>query len=336
MENRHTEELVEKDYFKGWIKLRTKISLPLVWIYFFARLFKLALFYIFDHTFLLLENDTSNRSEGENPVVCNNLSCMHMYYGFQEPVCALWVPYTCVALLLFLILVSFVQDGIGTHVILKNMSFAMSTPFGKKNMLLHSVIYSILDHLSNVCILTNVIVRTVRHSSGQFIPFYVDNATFHCFYFCYTWGFLFLLQLVPYVGYIAIVIKLMMKDTVIFLLFIFVFSIPYSHIFPRIINHQVRAGECDEDWTGMGPTLYNTFLLMFNMLNFKENGNKDTSNEEIAQLYVSRIKISFKHMFHFYHRDCKSISLLKYTFPFSSRSFIQEVHKFVCELFTNI
>ena len=74
------------------------------------------------------------------------------------------------------------------------------------------------------------------------------------------------MQLIPYVGYIAIVLKLMLKDTFIFTMYIAVFTLPYSVLFRRIRNFKVPINECDTQWDSFTSSWYSNFLLIFNMI----------------------------------------------------------------------
>ena len=115
----------------------------------------------------------------------------------------------------------------------------------------------------------------------------IDHVTYWFVYLSLTWSILFLVQLVPYIGYVATVIQLMVKDTLIFLLFGIAFAIPYVNLFSRIINHNKPLSECDSKWDKYISTAYSSFLLLFNMMNFEAKINDNAITEEATQLKVS-------------------------------------------------
>ena len=287
LKNKHTLELVNQEYFRQWMALKTKISLPCIWFWVALLLFKLITFCIFDLTFIWIEN-TLLASSGEICVVSpSNRSCIQDYYNNNECPYYLGLAYTSMGLLLILIVSKFIQDTAIGYSLYKSIIHITYTPLGKKEILVENIIYTLLDFVTNFSIIINMIVRVIRHTQGVYIPTYVDNISLYFTYFGLTWGFLFTVQLVPYVGYIATVIKLMMKDTLIFLLFIIMFAIPYWQLFPRIINDRTSINECNPDWKNQWTSLYSTHLLLFNMINFKDNTEDSVSTSETAQLYVS-------------------------------------------------
>ena len=79
--------------------------------------------------------------------------------------------------------------------------------------------------------------------------------------------------------------KLMLKDTVIFLFSLATFCLPYAQLFIRIKNYNTPLDQCDPYWNNTQSASYNIFLMMFNMFNFQTS--EVTNNQETTQLYVS-------------------------------------------------
>ena len=82
-----------------------------------------------------------------------------------------------------------------------------------------------------------------------------DNVTFYGTMTGAVCSLLFFVQLVPYVGYLAIVMKLMFKETFILVLYIIAFTVPYTSLFIRIFNYKTRIGECDSNWKDLYAAL---------------------------------------------------------------------------------
>ena len=66
---------------------------------------------------------------------------------------------------------------------------------------------------------------------------------------------LFYIQLVLYIGYMAIVLKLMVKDTMVFMIYIVPFTTPYSVLFNRMSKYGRPADDCDPEWKNMMENL---------------------------------------------------------------------------------
>ena len=71
----------------------------------------------------------------------------------------------------------------------------------------------------------------------------------------------------------------MLKDTFIFTMYIAVFTLPYSILFRRIRNFKVPINECDKQWDSFTSSWYSNFLLIFNMMNFQKDLNKENQDD---------------------------------------------------------
>ena len=276
LKNQHTEEMISKDYFQQWLHLKTKINVPILLICFSLQIVNLISFVLFDTVYFLIENDLEKDARNVCKRSNKTLSCLQTQSS-SEIVCFLELVYFCLALILILNIVSMFIDIRDSCALVKNFKFIIRTPLGKRRYLVHTRFYKVVDTVMHVSILANVMIRFVRYQWDLHIPVYWDNLTFFLVCFCTTWSLLFYMQLVPYIGYMAIVLKLMMKNTVIFVAYMSVFLCPYGALFARINNYGRPAGECDRDWKNRMTNLYSSFLLLFNMLNFQKD--HDTVND---------------------------------------------------------
>ena len=55
LKNKHPDEMVSKDYFREWCKLKAKINLPLVFFWFTLEILNIALFTFYDLTLFWIE-----------------------------------------------------------------------------------------------------------------------------------------------------------------------------------------------------------------------------------------------------------------------------------------
>lgn len=161
-----------------------------------------------------------------------------------------------------------------------------TTLLGQKTVMAHSGVFFFSKTVGVVFLALNVTLRFVRYKYGVYVPTYVDTFTYMLAVFAIIANFLFFAQLLPYVGYIAVVLKLMLKDTLIFFSFIVVFAIPYTEMFTRLSNSKKSFDQCSSAWGDFMSTFYSTFLLLFNMINFKRTDSAEDDHETV-QLYVS-------------------------------------------------
>ena len=127
-----------------------------------------------------------------------------------------------------------ILSGKEVFYIYKNFSYTLRTPLGERKHLPHTRFYKFVDILMQITMITNIIIRLLRYKLDYHIPNYSDNITYYLVTTCGIWSLLYFMQLIPYVGYIAIVLILMLKDTFIFTMYIAVFTLPYSVLFRRI------------------------------------------------------------------------------------------------------
>ena len=278
--------MIGKPYFTEWLRLKTKTNLPVVIIFFMLKLFNLFLFTIFDSTLLWVENSLVPITIDSCTVARSNMSCIQKCFSPSDLYCSSWIVYLTMSSLILMNGTIVYQNINFFYLACTEFAYLSKKPVPMKERLMHSSLYIVMEFLSNISIITNVIVRTIRYNTEAHIPSYIDNITYYFAYFGFMWGAMFLIQLLPYVGYIAIVMKLMMKDTLIYILFIAIFCVPYGYLFIRIKND--KKSECDPDWDNAGSSIYNTFLLLFNMLNFKTFPDDDADSMKTLQLYVSQ------------------------------------------------
>ena len=212
-----------------------------------------------------------------------NISCIQNQYANLR-ICSLTPAYVCMGLLVIINITSIVLDIREINALTSHQTFSCNNALGKKRRLGHTGFYKIFDTFLHLAIITNVTLRCSRYAFNLDIPFILDNVTFYIACICVVWSILFVVQLIPYVGYIALVMKLMLVETGVFLIYMAVFMSPHSALFIRIINHKTPMNECNLDWNDFPTSIYNTFLLLFNMVNFQSNSERVNEN---VQLRVS-------------------------------------------------
>ena len=269
-----------------WIKAKTKINLPVLWLWFCIQVLNIFLFFLFDGTLLWVE---SGISQGINDA-CEMRSNVTCFQGYSPPpICSLPMAYFCAGFLIILNVVPQVFDVREIYVTVTKYEIVSRTVMGRKNRLGHSAFYKVFNTILNVSIICNISLRLSRYLFKVDIDPVWDNVTYYGTTLGAVWSLLFFVQLVPYVGYLAIVLKLMFKETFICILYITAFSSPYASLFIRIFNYERSIGECDSNWKDFHAVLYSNTLLLFNMMNFAPDNQDVTSVIKQAQVTISRI-----------------------------------------------
>ena len=287
LKNKHTEELIGKPYFTEWLRLKTKVNFPLIIIWFAIQFLNIALFSAYDGIFLWVETSLALITLDNCTVSERNFSCNQKFYGISNIHCSSWLVYLVMIFLIVINSINILNSMKLFYLGLTKFQYLAKKPVPMKERLVHTATYAIMQLTANLSIIVNVVVRAVRYYTEVYIPPYIDNLTYYFACFGWMWGVLFLIQLVPYIGSSAIVMKLMMNDALIYLCFIAVCCVPYSQLFIRIANY--RTPNCDPNWDSLQISSYNTLLLLFNMLSLKPSTDDDTDSLKTMQLYVSII-----------------------------------------------
>ena len=251
LKNPHTEELVFKDYLKQWLTKETKVNLSFIWFWFFFKMLNVTLFCMFDVTLVAYENSLIEPTKDVCMLSLNATSCVQHYYNVWNIYFSLTSAYISMGLLLFLNVAIEICDIITAYNLCTKFKH-LTKESDNRETLTHSLFYLAFQLVADASLILNITLRFLRHVYGVKTRFYIDNITLYCIHLGFFWSVLYLVQLVPYVGYVASVMKLMMKDTFIFLILIFFVCIPCHQLFPRIINHKTALHECDPDWKNMG------------------------------------------------------------------------------------
>ena len=322
LQNKHTAELLSKEYFQNWLKARIRLNVPVLWFWFVAQIFNISLFLYFDSTLIWIESAFSYNSS-DACQISSNLSCLQNYYKDSRVFsCSLSMAYCSAGILVLLNTVALMFNFREIYIFSGESKFITHTLMGRKNRLGHTVFYKTFDMILNVSLISNVSLRVVRQIFHIDISGLWDNVTFYGTVTGAIWSLLFFVQLVPYIGYFAIVLKLMLKETSLFILYIITFTVPYTALFIRIFNNKSRKGECDSNWKDFSTSMYSNTLLLFNMMNFSAD------NEESEYLFKqAQVLLKIHSLIRSFKSDHKSFIIhLPNSYFFSKFTILQVLH----------
>ena len=152
--------MLSKEYFKMWIKAKTKINLPVLWLWFCIQLLNIFLFFLFDGSLIWVE---SGISQGINDA-CGMRSNVTCFQGYSPPpICSLPMAYICAGFLIILNIVSQVFDAREIYATVTKYEFVSRTEIGRKNRLGHSAFYKVFNTMLNVSIICNISLRLSRY-----------------------------------------------------------------------------------------------------------------------------------------------------------------------------
>ena len=136
--------------------------------------------------------------------------------------------------------------------------------------------------------------QTLR-SMGFAVPLTLDNLFFGSVSFGCMWGIVYFLQVLPWISIYAIAVQKMLHDFVRFALIFVIFLCACAIWFRRVLLG--NSNGCPKNFDTVGETIYSTFLVMINLINFREYENADKTSLYILHIvfvfFISILLINF-------------------------------------------
>ena len=159
MKNKHTEELVNKDYFREWLRLESKINIPALCLWFALEFIHILLFWYFDVNFAWHENSPFDSVEDGCVKQGNSTSCTQEMYGFLSNLCSIWLSYIAMGILLLLNGIGWIAEIKAWRIMNKAFKGLAYTFAGRKEHLVHSFTDYVFVQFSKVGLFLNVVLR---------------------------------------------------------------------------------------------------------------------------------------------------------------------------------
>ncbi len=274
-----------------WIDAKMKGAIPFLVIWAFMRGFFFTMFYRADKMLLqkeetILKSGWTNMNNTSTNAM--NLSCIEGVSQLDEslyPSGYGFVAYT----------MTYAICALTWHLYDFVAAWRMS-PFHlkyfreKKNMVINFPFFRYVQILLYTLVLVNLTVRIIRIEMDITISVHFDNFCYFYLSFTYIWSMLQFVQLLPVLGPFTYALQHMLQIVGGFMAIFFAIDILISTTLSRIINDGKM--KCVEPYSDFGISLYSTFLILINMLDFRELDVKDEiSMYVIHTLFVFMITI---------------------------------------------
>ena len=126
-------------------------------------------------------------------VARNDMSCIQKSFSLSNIYCSSRIVYSTMDLLILMNGMTICQNVKFFYLGLTEFAYLSKTPVPMKERLVHSNLYIVMEFLSNISMIANVVVRTFRYNTEAHIPSYIDNITYYFAYFGFMWGAMFLI-----------------------------------------------------------------------------------------------------------------------------------------------
>ena len=258
---------------QSWIRAKIIMNWPFVLIWFLFRFFFIGLFFSasMDNSWpTVVINASTNTNSTEEVVVCSS----------QNPNLGSYQWYTLTSVCILILIYDFYSKIIAR----KWYHPALIKLINRRDYIAH-VKFFYWTQFATCLSIVGIFVCQMLRSTGFSVPLTLDNI-FFVFISCGSmWSVVYFLQVLPWIGIYAIAVQRMVQDFVRFALIFLIFL-----SFRRILLGD--SYECPKYFDTIGETLYSSFLVIINLINFREYQNVDK-----VSLYLLHVVFVFLSQF---------------------------------------
>ncbi len=154
--------------------------------------------------------------------------------------------------------------------VLKNNSWKRKTPIGKKSYVVQYITYRIYQCLMAVFVMYDIMIDCLLLNGYRVHSQFEQCGAFIYFLYIMIYIFMvyslgFFLQMLPYIGYIIIIVNRMLIELAEFLILYMVWNIAFSLAFYSALQ---LVPSDERPFNSYFESMYALFLTMFNMLNY--------------------------------------------------------------------
>ena len=264
---------------KSWIQFKITMNWPFAFIWFVFRMCYIGLFFSasLDNSWPMVVSNRSvvNSNRTEERVTCSSESSDVGNYQ--------WYTLALASILMLIF-------DLYTYLRVRKLHHpAVFKMLRRRDIFQHVLFYHMMQYATCVSVMAISICEIVR-SMNFAVPVTLENILFISASYGCMWGVVYFLQVLPWIGIYAIAIQRMMqvfmRFTLIFIIFLCAFAISFRRI---LLGH---SNECPKLFDTLGETIYSSFLVMINSINFRQYENVDkTSLYFVHILFVFFISI---------------------------------------------
>ncbi len=285
IDRKYSAEAFTRQHLHQWIKFKYRKNLPFFIFWYISRMLLVLAFTTFDNTFLPIEERIVNSNLTAEDVTCFDRTTS-MFISNRTVLMTLGF-YLVVHSFLGLLFDLWAMAVAHSHQYHENSESRnlFKTIRRSKRLVVDYWSYRVSQVTINLGILLSVTVRLLRYQFNFGLSVLMSNFLYLAVLSNIAASFVFFLQLVPKIGFYAVVIQRMSSMFMNYFLILYLtVAVPFMLSFERVINF--GKVECEENFQSMWQALYSTFLVTFNMLDFQ---GVRASGEQAAVLYFIHV-----------------------------------------------
>ena len=255
-----SDNIFREPGLKSWIHSKIMINWPFVFIWFLLRLFYIGLFFSAS-----LDNSwptvVINGSDLKTTEIC---SSKQLDLGS--------IQWCALSLMSIIILIAYVYTSVRIR---KKHHPGVLKLLRRRNFSAHVQFYSVIHCMTCLSAVTISACQVVR-SMGFAVPLTLDYILFSSAAWGCMWGIIYFLQVLPWISIYAIAVHRMLRVFTGFILIFVIFLCAFALSFRRILLG--TSGECPTYFDTLRETIYSSFLVMINSVDFRQYENVDKSS----------------------------------------------------------
>ena len=251
---------------KQWIDAKFRGTIPLLMVWAIIRVFFVLMFYCSDLMLLqkeedILKSNVLNCTSNTSSVVQTCIEKISPLDQQMYPYGYVFVAYTFLHALL----------GLAWHfhelVTFHRHLISLGMKGLPKGTVISFRFYRFVQVILYILTLINLTVRIIRVEAGYNIQVIFDDLCYLCLATTFVWSALQFVQLLPAIGPFALALQHMLRDLTAFMLVFLLVDILTSRMIAAIVNQ--GKTECVDEYSEFTFAMYNTFLILVNMLHFR-------------------------------------------------------------------
>ena len=262
------EKIFRSDPFFNWMQKKSTVVLPLMWAWSVLRLLFILIFTLYDFSGPQVNLEASELMSTPSFIVNSSLPipCDAKLIPLPRTFRIIFV--TILMIICICVIVADFIEFIFFHFL--NGHPMSHLPRRHKKYVVFIKVYRINQLLLMICMFITLILRNVPCSTPAVLTMkhilYVLVWTFS------IWSILYFLQRIPFMGYFVSTIQSMIMDLSRFFIIFLLMLVPFAFSFHRIARDNQN---CDKRFETLPLSMYTTFTVMLNMVDFSNQPRGD-------------------------------------------------------------
>ena len=258
IESPGSEAALDDPWLRSWMYAKLAINWPFFLIWFLFRFTYIIVFFSASMgnswpTVVNTKNTSDpNANNAEEITVCSHISGIGRYQ---------WYSLVAIAILILMF------DLYELFSIRRLLHPTVHRLISSRDVIGHTYFYYVMQ-VTTCLSMVGISLCQILRTEDFAVPLTIDHTLFFYTSFGCMWGLVYFLQILPWISIYAIAVQRMLQDSARFTLIFVIFICAFAISFRRILLGESNV--CPKHFETAGETIYSSFLLIINLINFRE------------------------------------------------------------------